>query len=46
MLLWQDMPLQWGYDDSEAFAAEAARRAGDLLRQRGNHPSVIVGRAK
>lgn len=42
MLLWQDMPLQWGYDDSEAFAAEAARQAGDLLRQRGNHPSVIV----
>ncbi|ASM02338.1 glycosyl hydrolase 2 galactose-binding domain-containing protein [Serratia sp. BNK-10] len=42
MLLWQDMPLQWGYDDSEAFAAEAARQAGDLLKQRGNHPSVIV----
>ncbi|VEA67329.1 Exo-beta-D-glucosaminidase precursor [Serratia plymuthica] len=42
MLLWQDMPLQWGYDDSQAFAQEAARQAGDMLRQLANHPSVIV----
>jgi beta-mannosidase len=42
MLLWQDMPLQWGYDDSRAFAQEAARQAGDMLQQLANHPSVIV----
>lgn len=42
MLIWQDMPLQWGYDDSDAFAREAARQANDLLLQWGNHPSVIV----
>ncbi|ADO48829.1 glycoside hydrolase family 2 protein [[Enterobacter] lignolyticus] len=42
MLIWQDMPLQWGYDDSAAFAHKASRQAKDLLKQWGNHPSVIV----
>ncbi|MCE9908845.1 MAG: glycoside hydrolase family 2 protein [Hafnia paralvei] len=42
MLVWQDMPLQWGYDNSAAFAYEASRQAKDLLQQWGNHPSVIV----
>ncbi|WP_420299825.1 glycosyl hydrolase 2 galactose-binding domain-containing protein [Edwardsiella tarda] len=42
MMLWQDMPLQWGYDDSPAFAAEAARQATALVRQFGSHPAIIV----
>ncbi|EGI3624480.1 glycoside hydrolase family 2 [Salmonella enterica] len=42
MLIWQDMPLQWGYDNSAAFAQKASRQAKDLLQQWGNHPSVIV----
>ncbi|WP_392420386.1 glycoside hydrolase family 2 protein [Edwardsiella piscicida] len=42
MMLWQDMPLQWGYDDSAAFAAEAARQATTLVRQFGSHPSIII----
>lgn len=42
MLLWQDFPLQWAYDDSASIVDEAKRQANDLLRQWGNHPSIIV----
>ncbi|WP_072928236.1 glycoside hydrolase family 2 protein [Nissabacter archeti] len=42
MLIWQDMPLQWGYNDSPEFAQEAARQATDAIRQYGNYPSIIV----
>lgn len=42
MLLWQDFPLQWAYDDSAAFVDEAKRQARDMLRQLGNHPSIFV----
>lgn len=41
LLVWQDFPLQWGYDDSAAFAAEAARQLGEMLALLGGHPSVI-----
>ncbi len=41
LMVWQDFPLQWGYDDSPAFAAEAARQLGDMLQLLGGHPSVI-----
>lgn len=41
LLVWQDFPLQWGYDDSPAFAAEAARQAREMARSLHNHPSVI-----
>lgn len=40
MLLWQDMPLQWGYARSvRKQAARQAREAVDLL---GHHPSVAI----
>jgi beta-mannosidase len=40
LLLWQDMPLQWGYARSVRKAAvEQAREAVDLL---GHHPSVFM----
>ncbi|MCK8537651.1 glycoside hydrolase family 2 protein [Yersinia ruckeri] len=42
ILLWQDFPLQWGYDNSATFAREAARQAADMTRQFGSHPSIIV----
>ncbi len=39
MLLWQDLPLQWGYARSVRKAAvDQARDAVDLL---GHHPSII-----
>lgn len=41
MLVWQDFPLQWGYDDSAEFAAEAARQLREMIDLLGGHPSVI-----
>jgi beta-mannosidase len=40
LLLWQDLPLQWGYARSvRGQARRQAREAVDLL---GHHPSVVV----
>jgi len=40
MLLWQDLPLQWGYARSvRKQAVQQAREAVDLL---GHHPSIAV----
>lgn len=40
MLIWQDLPLQWGYARSvRRQATEQAREAVDLL---GHHPSIAV----
>ena len=42
LLVWQDFPLQWGYEDSAEFEADAVRQAGDMVRMLYNHPSVIA----
>ncbi|KWB20806.1 glycoside hydrolase [Burkholderia cepacia] len=42
MLVWQDFPLQWGYDDSVAFATKAAGQARDMVALLGRHPSIIA----
>lgn len=39
MLLWQDLPLQWGYGQVRHQAVLQARQAVDLL---GHHPSVAL----
>lgn len=39
VLLWQDLPLQWGYGHVRRQAVDQAARAVDLL---GHHPSVAV----
>jgi beta-mannosidase len=39
MLLWQDLPLQWGYGQVRRQATRQARQAVDLL---GHHPSVAL----
>jgi beta-mannosidase len=39
MLLWQDMPLQWGYAGVRRQAARQARAAVELL---GHHPSIAI----
>jgi beta-mannosidase len=41
MLVLQDFPLQWGYDESSAFAAEAARQAHEMVAVLYNHPSIV-----
>lgn len=42
MLIWQDFPLQWGYDDSPAFANEAVRQAKAMLTVLHHHPSIFA----
>lgn len=37
VLVWQDLPLQWGYGQVRRQAVNQARRAVDLL---GHHPSI------
>ena len=39
LLLWQDMPLQWGYSGQRRQAARQAAQAVDLL---GHHPSIAI----
>ena len=42
ILVWQDFPLQWGYDDSPGFLAEAKSQALDMVRQFNHHPSIVA----
>jgi beta-mannosidase len=42
IMVWQDFPLQWGYTDLPAFHAEAVKQAEDMVRQYGNHPSIVL----
>lgn len=41
MLVWQDFPLQWGYEESDAFTREAVRQVGDMVTLLDRHPSII-----
>ncbi|HZQ85517.1 MAG TPA: hypothetical protein VFA83_11795, partial [Acidimicrobiales bacterium] len=40
MLLWQDMPLQWGY--ARGVRKQAARQARELVDMLGHHPSIAI----
>ena len=40
LLLWQDMPLQWGY--AAAVRKQAARQAREAVDLLGYHPSIAV----
>ena len=42
LLVWQDFPLQWGYTDEPAFAAEAERQAAAMVDLLFDHPSIIA----
>ncbi|MCP5174714.1 MAG: hypothetical protein H6996_06380 [Moraxellaceae bacterium] len=42
MLVWQDFPLQWGYDDSETFTEEAQRQARRMIELLHPHPSIFA----
>ncbi|RQS72010.1 glycoside hydrolase family 2 [Burkholderia sp. Bp8963] len=42
LLVWQDFPLQWGYDDSAGFAAKAAGQARNMVALLGHHPSIVA----
>jgi beta-mannosidase len=40
VLLWQDMPLQWGY--ARSVRKQAVRQATEAVRLLGHHPSVVL----
>jgi beta-mannosidase len=42
LLVMQDFPLQWGYEDSPTFLAQAQRQLHDMQTQWYNHASVVV----
>ncbi|KAB0549544.1 glycoside hydrolase family 2 protein [Pantoea stewartii] len=42
LMIWQDVPLQWGYDDSAAFTDNAVRQTREMVEQFGNSPAIIV----
>jgi beta-mannosidase len=42
ILVWQDFPLQWGYNVTPSFIAEADRQIRDMVRMLANHPSIAL----
>jgi beta-mannosidase len=42
ILLWQDLPFQWGYEPSGLFIQRAAAVAQAAVKQVYNHPSVVL----
>ena len=42
IVIWNDFALQWSYDDSDAFKANAVSQIQDFVRMLYNHPSIIV----
>jgi beta-mannosidase len=42
MMIWQDVPLQWGYDNSDVFTKNAVRQTREMVEQLGNSPAIIV----
>ncbi|HHC74756.1 MAG TPA: glycoside hydrolase family 2, partial [Thiothrix sp.] len=41
LMIWQDFPLQWGYQDSPILHQQATSQLKDMLKQLGHHPSII-----
>ncbi len=42
IMVWQDMPLQWGYADSPEVERAAVATAREIVRYVGSHPSVFA----
>lgn len=40
ILLWQDFPLQWTYDNSKVFAKNAVAQIKEMVKQFYNHSSI------
>lgn len=43
MMIWQDVPLQWGYNNSAAFTENAVRQTREMIEQFGNSPPSSSG---
>ena len=42
ILVWQDFPLQWSYEETDEFAQNALSQIEDMIDQFYNHPSIVV----
>lgn len=42
ILVWQDFPLQWGYEESEDFHNRAARQIQEMIDLLYNHPCIGI----
>lgn len=42
LLVWQDFPLQWGYEETQTFTAEAIHQGREMIAQLYNHPSIFA----
>lgn len=42
LMVWQDFALQWSYDPSPTFAAEACRQIRAMVTQLRAHPSIVA----
>lgn len=42
ILVWQDFALQWGYQQTPDFIAEAVRQIKDMVRQFRHHPCIAL----
>ncbi len=42
IVVWQDFPLQWGYEETDEMVAEAVRQVRDMVSHLYNHPCIVV----
>ncbi len=42
ILVWQDFALQWGYQQTDTFIAEAVHQIKDMVRGLRHHPSIAL----
>lgn len=42
ILVWQDLALQWSYEESDDFYQRAAGQLADMIDWLYNHPSIVV----
>jgi len=42
ILVWQDFPLQWSYEETDEFAQNAVSQVEEMIDQFYNHPSICV----
>ena len=42
MLVWQDFPLQWGYEESAELEQAAHTQLGEMVQHFHNHPSIVA----
>lgn len=42
LMVWQDFALQWSYERSDGFNANAVRQVREMVRELYNHPSIVL----